>query len=462
MGKLRVVELFAGVGGFRLGLEGYNKKSPSSGYEKKMPFNFEVVWSNQHEPLTPNKQHASLVYQSRWKEPKHKHSNEDIEKVIETSFDSIPDHDLLVGGFPCQDYSVATTLKNSKGLVGEKGVLWWSIYNILQKKGKDRPDYLFLENVDRLLSSPASQRGRDFAVMLSCLHKQGYAVEWRIINAADYGMPQRRRRVYVVAYKKGSAIYKKLVSTPPNSLIQREGVIGSAFPAFIEGVGENHKISKNLSRVSKEFNKKKKKSPFKNSGVMVGGKIVTFKTRAIYNEKDCRYYSHLLKKPKKTPLLLRDVLETKAVEKEFYIEKTKPVKHQRFEQTDGSIKTVKTVWEKWVYLKGSKSQIKKNKAQGYEYKYSEGKMGFPDSPEKPSRTIITGEGGSGASRFKHVVKVGSKHRRLTPVELERLNMFPDNHTLHDDVTNTRRAFFMGNALVVGVVEKIGLSISKLS
>ena len=133
MGKLKVVELFAGVGGFRLGLEGYEKKSPSSGYEKKMPSNFEVVWSNQYEPLTPNKQHASLVYQSRWKEPKEKHSSEDIEKVIEKNFKSIPNHDLLVGGFPCQDYSVATTLKNSKGLVGKKGVLWWSIYNILQK-----------------------------------------------------------------------------------------------------------------------------------------------------------------------------------------------------------------------------------------------------------------------------------------------------------------------------------------
>ena len=89
-------------------------------------------------------------------------------------------------------------------------------------------------------------------------------------------------------------------------------------------------------------------------------------------------------------------------------------------------------------------------------------MAFPDPLDKPSRTIITGEGGSGASRFKHVVKDGSKHRRLTPIELERLNMFPDNHTAHSVATNTKRAFFMGNALVVGVVEKIGECLQKLS
>ncbi len=440
MGKLKVVELFAGVGGFRLGLEGYEKKSPSGGYEKKMPSNFEVIWSNQYEPLTPNKQHASLVYQSRWKEPKHKHSNEDIEKVLEKNFDSIPDHDLLVGGFPCQDYSVATTLKNSKGLVGKKGVLWWSIYNIIQRKGKNKPNYLFLENVDRLLSSPASQRGRDFAVMLSCLYEQGYAVEWKIINAADYGMPQRRRRTYIVAYHKNSPIYKKLSKYDKKELIEGSGIISSAFPVSLNENYKEIKVSKDFDLESKNFNKGGEISPFKNSGLMVDGKIITAKTSSVYS-------SHLT--------TLGDVLENEPVGDEFYINKNKPVKKEVVEQIDGSVKTIETVWDKWKYLKGSKNQWKYNKAQGYKYKYGEGKMNFPDPLDKPSRTIITGEGGVSASRFKHVVEVGGKYRRLTPVELERLNMFPDNHTLHNDVTNTKRAFFMGNALVVGVVENIG-------
>ena len=116
-----------------------------------------------------------MVYKDKFKTTEEEHSDKDIFNVPTSD---IPDHDLLVGGFPCQDYSVATTLKNSKGLIGKKGVLWWAIHRILEEKGSKRPKYLFLENVDRLLKSPASQRGRDFAVMLKSLNDLGYAVEW--------------------------------------------------------------------------------------------------------------------------------------------------------------------------------------------------------------------------------------------------------------------------------------------
>ena len=186
MNKLKIVELFAGVGGFRIGLEKTNK--------------FEVVWSNQWEPSTKT-QHASLVYENVF--GKKNHSNQDIEKIPTSE---IPDCDVLVGGFPCQDYSVATSLKNSKGLKGKKGVLWWSIDRILREK-VNKPKYLILENVDRLLKSPASQRGRDFAIMLKCLNDLNYAVEWRVINAGDYGFPQRRRRVFIIGYLKGTNQY---------------------------------------------------------------------------------------------------------------------------------------------------------------------------------------------------------------------------------------------------------------
>ena len=191
---IKTVELFAGVGGFRIGLERANEKS-----EKNF---FDIVWSNQWEPSTKT-QHASAIYEHVW--GSEGHMNADIETI---DINDIPDHDLLVGGFPCQDYSVATTLKNSKGLIGKKGVLWWSINRILTQK-KIKPKYLIFENVDRLLSSPSTQRGRDFAVMLKCLDDLGYAVEWRIINAADYGFPQRRRRVFFIGYHKSSNLYKK-------------------------------------------------------------------------------------------------------------------------------------------------------------------------------------------------------------------------------------------------------------
>ena len=141
--KIKVVELFAGVGGFRLGLEGWNGKSASSNYKEDFESPYEVVWSNQWEPST-KVQHASAVYERRF--GMDNHSNKDIASV---EVSDIPDHDLLVGGFPCQDYSVATTLKNSKGLIGKKGVLWWSIHKILSEK-EIKPKYIFLENVDNL------------------------------------------------------------------------------------------------------------------------------------------------------------------------------------------------------------------------------------------------------------------------------------------------------------------------
>ena len=442
--KIKVVVLFAGVGGFRLGLEGWNGKSSSSSYTESFDSNYEVVWSNQWEPSTKT-QHANMVYESRW--PKSNHCGENIEDVINNKFGIIPDHDLLVGGFPCQDYSVATSLKNSKGLVGTKGVLWWSIYNIISKKKSKKPKYLFLENVDRLLSSPAKQRGRDFAVMLSCLYEQGYAVEWKIINAADYSMPQRRRRVYIVAYHKSSDLYTKMKALSIRDLITNSGVISSAFNASIvtpEKISEC-KVSKKFNEVSANFNKGGVLSPFYNSGVMFEGKYFSAKTKAI--------------KTSKFPL--KKVLKTSKVDKSFYIDTEKKVKYQSIEQIDGSTIEIHTEWDKWVYLKGRKNQWKINKASGYKYKYGEGKMIFPDSTDEPSRTIITGEGGSTPSRFKHVIEESKGvYRRLTPIELEQLNMFPKNHTIHEQISDIKRAFFMGNALVVGVVEKIGKELFK--
>ena len=221
--KIKVAELFAGVGGFRLGLEGWKGKSASSNYKKVLDSNYEIVWSNQWEPST-KVQHAATVYKNKF--GKSDHSNEDISSV---EVSQIPDHDLLVGGFPCQDYSVATTLKNSKGLIGKKGVLWWSIHKILSEK-VNKSKYLFLENVDRLLISPSGQRGRDFAIILKSLNDLGYAVEWRVINASEFGMPQRRRRIFILAYLQGTNIYENINEASAKEWILEEGTLAQAFP----------------------------------------------------------------------------------------------------------------------------------------------------------------------------------------------------------------------------------------
>lgn len=394
-----VIELFAGVGGFRLGLE---MASPE----------YRVVWSNQWEPSTKT-QVASDIYIQRF--GSHGHSNEDIAK-IPTSI--IPNHDLLVGGFPCQDYSVARTLNQAAGLTGKKGVLWWEIHRIIKQR-KNRPPYLLLENVDRLLKSPAQQRGRDFAIMLASLTNLGYTVEWRVINAADYGMPQRRRRVFIMAYHESTELYKEAKRcNSPVDWILTDGVLAESYPVTQKKAPKSFELSGDLVEISDHFNPKGGVSPFANSGVIIGTEVCTLETSPHYNGKHTK---------------LKDVLE-KNVDDSYYID-------------ENSI-------AKWTYLKGAKNEKRLNKAAGAEYKYAEGAMVFPDALDKPSRTVVTGEGGSAPSRFKHVIRAkDGRLRRLTPVELERLNMFPDNHTA--GASDVQRAFLMGNALVVGIIARIG-------
>lgn len=402
---IKTIELFAGVGGFRIGLERANAKLASD--------IFDVTWSNQWEPSTKT-QHASLIYERKWGAKNH--INKSIEDV---AVSEIPDHDLLVGGFPCQDYSVATTLKNSKGLLGKKGVLWWSIHRILAEK-INKPKYLILENVDRLLKSPSNQRGRDFAVMLKGLDELGYAVEWRVINASDYGFPQRRRRVFFIGYHKSTPTYKKIKEDALDSWILNEGIMAKSFPVAQEVVSEQFfGIHGDLKEVSDNFGKGHKISQFLNSGVLLNGHIYTAKTIPNFDG---------------NKTAIKDImLETDEVPQDYFISESD--------------------FDKWKYLKGAKKEVRKT-AAGFEYNYAEGGMIFPDAVDEPSRTIITGEGGKSPSRFKHVISTPKGLRRLMPVELERLNMFPDNHTQLDAVSDAKRAFLMGNALVIGIVERI--------
>jgi DNA (cytosine-5)-methyltransferase 1 len=417
MKELKVIELFAGVGGFRLGLEGWKGKSASSGYTKKLNSKFKIVWSNQWEPST-KAQHASDVYASRW--GNEHHSNADISTV---DIREIPDHDVLVGGFPCQDYSVANSLKRSGGLEGKKGVLWWEIMRIIKEKGKKAPKYLILENVDRLLKSPAKQRGRDFAIMLSSLASEGYAVEWRVINAADYGMPQRRKRTFILAYKSDTNLFKNLKVTEDYML--SKGTLTQAFPCSKskKQFPQEFTISSDLLEVSNNFNKDKQSVSFENGGVMKDFKVFTARVENEYEGE--------------TIVLGDIVLTLNEVSKEFLISNTD--------------------LPKWQYAKGAKKEERK-RPDGGVYFFSEGSMSFPDSLDNPARTIITSEGGKPPSRFKHIIYQDKQYRRLTPVELERCNMFPDKHT--EGATDTKRAFFMGNALVVGVIEKIGKALQE--
>lgn len=407
MTTIRVAELFAGVGGFRLGLEAANATLGSD--------RFRVVWSNQWEPGT-KAQHASDVYVRRF--GRTGHTNVDISTVQPAD---LPDVDLLVGGFPCQDYSVATTLQRSGGLAGKKGVLWWEIHRLLRDK-KPRPKYVFLENVDRLLKSPSTQRGRDFAVMLASLADLGYAVEWRVINAADYGMPQRRRRVFIVGYLSGTPLHAKATSaSQPVRWLDEGGVLARAFPVepLAGFAAPTFDIAGDLVEVTSSFGVGGRASPFLNSGLLVGRTVHTAASKPVYAGAKTTL-GDILVPPDRVP-------------DEFFI--------------DGDI-------DQWTFLKGSKSLERTSPSNGHTYRYTEGAIPFPDPLDRPSRTVITGEGGRTPSRFKHVVLTpDGRLRRLVPVELERLNMFPDDHTA--GVPDGRRAFLMGNALVTGIITKVG-------
>ncbi len=422
MKPYKVIELFAGVGGFRLGLQGVkNGIGPC----------YQIVWSSQWEPAT-KKQHASDVYVKRFKPNKSEHSNEDISKVATSR---IPDHDILVAGFPCQDYSVAKALGKAHGIVGKKGVLWWEIYRIIKNK-KKKPQYLILENVDRLLKSPADQRGRDFAIILKSLSLLGYIVEWRVVNAAEYGFPQKRRRVFLVGYHRETSLYRQIKKTDDflNDWLIKKGILATAFPVKNNKkkplliTHESIDITGNLEEVSLNFGRGEEALPFLNTGMIIDDQVITLNTSP-----------HLKYQNKKKTL--RSVLDAPSlIPKEYFIPNSK--------------------LGKWRMAKKSRSIMRKN-AKGYHYFYTEGPMQFPDPIDQPSRTIVTGEGGKTPSRFKHIILTDSgKYRRLTPRELEKLNGFPKNFTKFKGIPDSRRAFLMGNALVVGVVKKIGAALYK--
>ena len=387
-------ELFAGVGGFRLGMEAL-----ASGWN--------TVWFSQWEPGR-KMQHAHDCYVRHFGDSADAngefHTGEDISSVDK---EAIPDHSLLVGGFPCQNYSVATPLPKAKGIEGEKGVLWWQIYNTLVAK---KPAFCLFENVDRLLKSPARQRGRDFGIILKCLDFLGYSAEWRVVNAAQYGAAQRRRRTFIFAYRNDTAYGASMADISPDAMIGSDGLMAKAFPIDSMGEVSSCVLPDDATIVSKDFS-----FAFENAGCMHSGAICTAR----------------IKEHEEAPVLLGAVLEKEADARYFI--------------TDEKL-------SKWAYLKGAK-KIPRKSADGHEYMYSEGPVVFPDSLDKPGRTMLTSEGS--VSRCSHAVSDlrSGKLRILTPIEAERLQGFPDGWT--DGMPERMRYFCMGNALVVSMVTRMG-------
>lgn len=391
-----VCELFAGVGGFRLALE-------------RASSDFQTVWFSQWEP-GKTKQWAHDCYVQHWGDID-EFTGVDISIVDKHN---IPDHNLLVGGFPCQDYSVARPLPGSAGLEGKKGVLWWQIRDTLEAK---HAPFVLLENVDRLLKSPASQRGRDFGVILACLAALGYAVEWRVVNAAEYGAAQRRRRTFIFAYSTNTRYAERMNRQNPEHIISSIGFLARSFPIEQNFVVNEEMLNfQDIPTVSESFS-----FEFKNAGYMLNGQIYTANVKPIEEE----------------PTLLRDILAKNVAEDYYLGDKL----------------------EKWEYLKGAK-KIERTSKTGHRYIFSEGAIAFPDSIDAPARTMLTSE--SSLNRSTHVIRdpETNRLRLLTQVEAERIQGFDDNWT-DTGMPQKFRYFCMGNALVVPMVTRMGRTLSTI-
>ena len=397
---LNVVELFAGVGGFRVGLEKADKKL------------FDTVWANQWEP-SKKAQDAFDCYHTHF--PSSENCNDDIAKVSNKTFEEM-NIDLLVGGFPCQDYSVARSLSKEKGIEGKKGVLFWEIKRIIEVS---HPKYVLLENVDRLLKSPSKQRGRDFSIMLATFRDLGYIVEWRIINAAEYGSSQRRRRIFIFAYDQSLAYAERQLQHTTGELLLKDGFFAKTFPVKDEvykGRDEQVELPQDILEISDEFS-----FEYHQAGIMIDGHVHTVHPEAL--------------NPRAIPL--GDILQDEAeVDEAYYLNEAQI--------------------EKFAYLRGPK-KIERTSKDGHKYIFSEGGMSPTDLLELPGRTMLTSEGTT--NRSTHVVEVNGRKRFLTPIECERLNGFPDNWTA--TMSKRMRYFCMGNALVTQMIEKMALTIKEI-
>ena len=373
---MKFIDLFAGIGGFRYGLQKVEIESESSsdhesGASQHGQRAFHCVWSNEWD------KYANQIYT--------KHFGECDSRDIRTvNTKDIPDHDLLCAGFPCQSFSIAG---KRLGFEDTRGTMFFEIARIIRDK---RPRYFLLENVKGLLSH---DEGKTFQTILGVLSDLGYEYQWQVLNSKNFGVPQNRERVFIVGHL-------------------RETSRPEVFP-----IGESYSIS-HQTKYAEQAGRSRISSTI-----------------------DARYGS------------LRNAGETYL----HYI---------------GGIRGKRDMW-----LKDDK-QNSRNFSQGQRVYSSDGiastiagnagglggKTGLyaipvltPDRMEKRQNGRRFKNDGDPAftltSQDKHGVYDGLNIRRLTPVECERLQGFPDNWT--EGISDTQRYKCLGNAVTTLVITEIG-------
>lgn len=356
---MKTVELFAGIGGFRLACD---------------ELNIQTIWANDIDKK------ASEVYRHNFGESVHVHG--DIKDFIT----DIPDHDLLTGGFPCQPFSSAG---KKLGIEDARGTLFEQIVNILDKK---KPKYFVLENVKRLLSM---DKGSHFATIIESLSNLGYFIEWRVLNAINFGLPQHRERVVITG---------RIEQSIKSYLCSRDDICTL-----------NSKQINNISNYAMWNTIENHSTKFLNWGMAFSGKFCHAKVDS-FSEK-------------KPFVKLANILEEKP-DRSFFFTKDTEERIKNSEKVDRFYNGVEILY---------------NQKGGARMGYSI----FGTAGVSPTLTCTT-------SRHYERYKIGNEYRRLTNIEYARIQGFPDQHCSSQSRYDQYSLF--GNAvppqMVKWVIERI--------
>ena len=344
-----------------------------------------------------------------------------------------------------------------------------------------------MENVPRLLNSPSRQRGLNFAKIVNDLVRMNYDVEWRVIDASEYGMAQSRSRVFILAYSRPDRSAERKNESRRYGMIfpgnharasrwlLSSGPFAEKFPVSNKEIGDLHDLPRvGTKLIQGEWSGKT--SIFKNSGYAFKHRPVdgngrrrtkyefwTFKAMPDYSGEKMKLGQILEEDFDKEYEIDASRMDewryAKGTKNEFRLRskdrgnvKDRDLLDRYDECMNAPFGKRREMWmdEKW------RARFKEAVGEDSFYHYDEGSMGF-DELDEPSRTVVTAEIGSTPSRMRHIFEVPGKpgtFRRLMPIETERLNDFPAGWTDIEGIKPSRRGFLMGNALVVGIIKRL--------
>ena len=391
---IKIFSMFSGVGGFELGFQQANLQTQVVGF-------CEID------------KYASQILETKFKGIK---NYGDATTIDETK---LPNFDILVGGFPCQSFSMAG---KRKGFDEARGTLFFDVARILAHK---KPRNFILENVKGLLSH---NKGKTFETILGILSNLGYIVEWELLNSKNYGVPQSRERMYIVGHLRGQSRPKVFSFREGNGVSetsrkkererssQVSSTITSNYKRGTHAMGEQYilepkELTKNLGQGQRVYSTNGASVSIKALGGGQGGKTGLYKipqaTKQGYEWADLGDSVNLQNLKSKT---------------------------RRGRVGKQIAQTLDTGNQQYTIVQATITPSRKNKSQN-------GRR-FKDN-EEPMFTLTQND-------VHGVMHNKTQIRRLTPIECERLQGFPDNWT--KGLSDTQRYKCMGNAVTTNVVE----------